>query len=659
MKTLEEKAITTMRVLAAEMIQKANSGHPGMAIDAAPMAFTIWKNMRHNPKNPAWPGRDRFVLSSGHASALEYSLLHLFGYGLTIDDLKGFRQFGTKTPGHPEYRHVPGVEMSSGPLGQGFATAVGMAVAEQHLATVFNRPGYPVVDNYTYVLCGDGCMMEGATSEAASFAGTQKLSKLIAFYDRNQMTIEGSTDIAFTEDVGARFAAYGWQVIEVSDGEDMEAIAQAMEMAKKDSERPTLVIVRTQIGYGTPQAGTPAAHGEPLGVDNIRAMKAFFEWDSEEEFFVPADVRGLFAGMQPEFEAMENEYNRMFTAYRKEYPELAEKWDKWHSAEIPEELRDALIEWKADKPKATRALSGEVINRIAESLPNLFGGSADLAPSNKTEMKGRGFFSADNRGGSNVHFGIRELAMACMSNGIALYGGLRPYCATFMVFSDYLKPALRLTAIMDLPVLFVLTHDSIGVGEDGPTHEPIEQIAALRATPDVLVFRPADARETALCYLAALESRKPCAMAFTRQNLPQLDGSGPDALRGGYIVRDTFESIPQLILMASGSEVSICCEAAETLEEEGISVRVVSIPCMELFDQQSAEYKESVLPSSVRARIAVEAGASICWGKYIGLDGTSICIDCFGQSGKYSELFKAYGFTPEHIAEEARKLLRQ
>ncbi len=657
MKTVEEKAIATIRVLAAEMIQKANSGHPGMAIDAAPMAYTIWKNMRHNPKNPSWQGRDRFVLSSGHASALEYSLLHLFGYGLTIEDLKGFRQFGTKTPGHPEYRHVPGVEMSSGPLGQGFATGVGMAVAEEHLASIFNRPGYPVVDNYTYVLCGDGCMMEGTVSEAASFAGTQKLSKLIVFYDRNQITIEGSTDIAFTEDVGARFAAYGWQVIEVSDGEDMEAITHAMEMAKQDTERPSLIIVRTQIGYGTPKAGTPAAHGEPLGEENIRAMKEFFEWEPEEEFTVPADVRGLFAGMQPEFEAMEEGYNRMFAEYRSHYPDLAKQWDEWHSEEIPEALRDVLIDWRADKPKATRALSGEIINKIAEYLPNLFGGSADLAPSNKTEMKGRGFFAPEDRAGSNVHFGIRELAMACMSNGIALYGGLRPYCATFMVFSDYLKPALRLTAIMDLPVLFVLTHDSIGVGEDGPTHEPIEQIASLRATPGVLVFRPADAKETAICYLAALENRQPAAMALTRQNLPQLDGTGADALRGGYVVRNSFEETPDLILMASGSEVSICCEAADMLEEEGTSVRVVSIPCMELFDCQDPEYREQVLPSSVRARIAVEAGASISWGKYVGLDGTSICIDRFGQSGKYAELFKAYGFTPEHIAEEARKLL--
>lgn len=651
----ETRAITAIRMLAVESVQKANSGHPGMAIGSAPLAYALWKQMKHNPKNPAWQARDRFVLSAGHVSALEYALLHLFGYPLSMDDLKAFRQWGSKTPGHPEYGHTVGVETTTGPLGQGIATAVGMAMAESHLAAVFNREGYPVVDNYTYVLMGDGCMMEGVQAEAAALAGAMKLGKLIALYDRNRITIEGSTDLAMTEDVQKRYEAYGWDVQKVRDGEDIGAIHAAIQRAKA-TDTPSLIMVHTEIAYGTPKQGKASAHGEPLGEENIEAMRRFYGWE-EDAFTVPQDVREHYASLLPGFQKAEDDYNAMFAAYQKAYPELYAKWQAYHSAALPEALLADESFWQADKPTATRASSGNALNKLNQYLPNLFGGSADLAPSNKTELKGEAFFSPAARTGKNIHFGIREFAMAAACNGMALYGGLRPYCATFMVFADYLKPALRLSALMKLPVIYVLTHDSIGVGEDGPTHQPIEQLASLRATPGVLVFRPADATETAAAYVAALTHPMPSVLALTRQNLPQYPQTSREAEKGGYILREAKGGRPDVILMASGSEVQCAMEAAEALEAQNVCARVVSMPCLELFDQQDAAYREQVLPSAVRARVAVEAACGFGWHKYTGLDGKVVSIDHFGASAPASALFEAFGINAQAVVEAALEVL--
>ncbi len=656
MQPVETKAITTIRILAAEAIQKANSGHPGLPIGSAPAAYTLWKQMKQDPADPNWQGRDRFVLSAGHASMLEYALLHLFGYDLSMEDIKAFRQFGSKTPGHPEYRHVPGVETTTGPLGQGFAIAVGMAMAETKLAAHFNREGFPVVDNHTYVLMGDGCMMEGVASEAASLAGAQKLGKLIALYDSNNITIEGNTDITFTEDVAMRFRAFNWHVQEVKDGEDTAAIAAAIEKAKAVTEQPSLIIVHTEIAHGTPKAGTASAHGEPLGEDNIKAMKAFYQWEYEEPFTVPEDVKAHFASLQKAYAASRAAYDEMWSFYCAKYPELAKEWAEWHSDTLPAALMEDERLWNWDKPVATRAASGTVLNVLAAYLPNMFGGSADLAPSNKTELKGKPFFSPACRDAANIHFGIRELAMACACNGILLYGGLRAFCATFFVFSDYVKPSLRLSAIMKLPLLFVLTHDSIGVGEDGSTHQPIEQLSALRAVPDTLVFRPADGRETSACYLAALQSGLPSVLALTRQNLPQYENSGKAAMKGGYILQDCAGK-PDVILLGSGSEVELCIKAAAILTDKGKKVRVVSMPCMELFEAQDDAYKAAVLPLDVRARVAVEAGSSMSWYRYVGLDGACVCRDAFGASGPAGVLFKEFGFTAENVVAVAEKVM--
>ena len=658
MNTIEQKAITTMRFLAAEAVQKANSGHPGLPIGAAPMALTLWTQMRHDPKDAFWAGRDRFVLSAGHASMLEYSLLHLFGYGLSIEELKSFRQWGSKTPGHPEFGHTVGVETTTGPLGQGIANAVGLAMAEARLATEFNREGYPVVDNYTYALTGDGCLMEGVASEAASLAGHLGLGKLILLYDRNEITIEGNTNLAFTEDVQKRFESYGWQVQRVADGEDTAAIAEAIINAKADKTHPSLIIVRTEIAHGTPKANSASAHGEPLGADAIKAMREYYHWN-EEPFAVPEDVKAYFAELQKGYSKQHAEYDEMFARYQKEYPELYQKWLAWHEKKLPDALKNDPRLFSSTKPAATRQVSGELLNLFAEYVPNLFGGSADLAPSNKTELKGKGFYSAENRAGANVHFGIREFAMAAISNGIQLYGGFRAFCATFLVFTDYLKPALRLSAIMHQPVVYVMTHDSIGVGEDGPTHQPIEHLAALRATPGVLVFRPADAKETAYSYLAAFEADKPSVLALTRQNLPQYAETGEGANKGGYILKDAKKGKPDVILMASGSEVELIYKAADLLEAEGIKARVVSMPCLDLFDEQDGSYREAVLPRSVRARVAVEAGSAYSWDRYIGLDGETVCIDHFGASAPASTLFKEFGFTVENVVAAAKASLHK
>ncbi len=553
---IRQTTINNIRTLAADTVQKAKSGHPGAPMGMAPMAYAVWLNqMKHNPKDPAWPDRDRFVLSSGHASSLIYCMLHLTGYGLTMDDMKQFRQWGSKTPGHPEYRHTVGVETTTGPLGQGVANSVGFAIAETMLAAHFNRPGFPVVDHRVYAFCGDGCMMEGIASEACSLAGTLKLGKLTLLYDDNEISIEGNTDIAFRENVPARFEAYGWQVIRLADGNDVDQIIAAIEEAKKD-ERPSLIVCPTKIGFGCPaKEGKSAAHGEPLGVDNVIETKKNLGMP-EDEFLVLPEVYAHCQAQMEKNEKAEEAWKEMFAAYRAKYPELAEEWDAWHSQELPDDvaLNDALWQW--DGKIATRATSGEMINRLAKLLPNLVGGSADLAPSNKTNIKDGGDYSAENRAGRNLHFGVREHAMAAICNAIALHGGLRVFCGTFFVFSDYMKHAMRMSAIMKLPVTYVLTHDSIGVGEDGATHEPIEQLAGLRAIPDMLVFRPADGKETTAAWLTALTAGLPTCLILTRQNLPQYETSGCEAMKGGYVLADSEKETPDVLLLASGSEAA-------------------------------------------------------------------------------------------------------
>lgn len=657
MRPIEVKAVSAIRILSADTVQKANSGHPGMPIGAAPAAYAIWSDMRHDPKAPSWFGRDRFVLSSGHASSLLYSLLHLYGYSITIEDMQQFRQFGSLTPGHPEFGHTVGVEATTGPLGQGFAMAVGMAMAQAHMAAIFNRNDFNVVDNYTYVLMGDGCMMEGASYEAASLAGTQKLGKLIAVYDSNRITIEGSTDIAFTENVAARFSAMGWQVINVENGEDTVAISLALEEARLESEKPSLIIVHTDIAHGTMKEGSAAAHGSPLGDEVIADMRKRLGW-SNAPFDIPQDVYAHFEALSLRGARMHKEYDEMYAAYAQSYPELAAKLDAWRNGKIDEAVFTDDEMLKCDAPKATRSSGGVVLNRMFTHMPNLFGGSADLAPSNNTELKASTYFSPEDRAGCNIHFGVRELAMACIANGIALYGGLRAFCATFFVFGDYVKPALRLSALMKLPVTYVLTHDSIGVGEDGPTHQPIEQLASLRATPNTYVFRPADQKETAYAYRAALRLNAPSVMALSRQNLPQLEDTSEKAMLGGYILREP-KGTPDVILIASGSEVELIYKAADILSVQGYTARLVSMPCMELFEQQSSEYRESVLGSDIRARVSVEAGATQPWGAYVGLDGISIGLDHFGASAKGGVLFKEFGFTAENVASAALQVIKR
>ncbi len=662
MSTIDTTCVNAIRVLSADAIQKANSGHPGLPLGAAPIAYELWANhMKHNAKNPKWADRDRFILSGGHGSMLLYSLLHLFGYGLTLDDVKQFRQDGSLTPGHPEYGHTVGVEATTGPLGAGMSMAVGMAMAEAHLAAVFNKPEYPVVDHYTFVLGGDGCMMEGISSEAFSLAGTLGLSKLIVLYDSNNISIEGGTDIAFTENVQERMQAFGFQTLEVADGNDLDAIGKAIEEAKADTEHPSFITIHTQIGYGCPaKQGKASAHGSPLGDENIVAMKENLGWPSTEPFYVPDEVYAHYEELSKKGAAAEEAWNALFADYAAKYPDMKAKWDAFHSAVDAQALLENEDFWAyADKPQATRNLSGIMINRLKDLVPQLIGGSADLAPSNKTYMDDAGDFSKDNYGGRNLHFGVRELAMGGMTNGLALHGGLRPYAGTFFVFSDYMKPMIRLAALMKLPTTYVLTHDSIGVGEDGPTHEPIEQLAMLRATPNVNVFRPADATETAAgWYLAVTSQETPTALVLTRQNLPQLAGSSKEALKGGYIVADAAKETPDAIIIASGSEVSLAVEAKDMLAKEGIDVRVVSMPCMELFEQQDDAYKAQVLPASVRARVAVEAASDFGWGKYVGLDGATVTMHGFGASAPAELLFEKFGFTAENVANTVKNVLK-
>jgi transketolase len=660
MSKIDTMSVNAIRVLSADGVQKANSGHPGLPLGAAAMAYEVWaKHMKHNPANPKWDNRDRFVLSGGHGSMLLYSLLHLFGYGLTTEDLSQFRQENSLTPGHPEYGHTVGVEATTGPLGAGMAMAVGMAMGEAHLAAKFNKEGYPVVDHFTFVLGGDGCMMEGITSEAMSLAGTLGLGKLIVLYDSNKITIEGGTDIAFTEDVAKRFEAYGFQTLVVEDGNNLEEIGAAIEAAKADLTRPSMITVKTKIGFGSPREGKASAHGEPLGTDNIIALKEKLEWPSQDAFFVPEEVYANYKTLANESAKAETAWNEMFANYSKAFPEMKALWDQQHDVDAAKALIDNEDFWAyTEKPEATRNLSGLIINRIKNYLPNLIGGAADLAPSTKTYMSDMGDFSKENYAGRNLHFGVRELAMAGIGNGLALHGGLRAYVSTFFVFSDYVKPMARLSSLMGLPLTFVLTHDSIGVGEDGPTHEPIEQLAMLRAMPNFTVFRPADATECiAAWYYAITSTSTPTALVLTRQNLPQLTGSSKEALKGGYIVSDSTKSIPDAIIMASGSEVELGINAQVELAKEGVDVRVVSIPSMDLYEAQTADYKESIMPKSVRARVAVEAGADFGWGKYVGLDGTTVTMKGFGASAPAGVLFKKFGFTTENVVKAVKSVL--
>ena len=661
--SIDMKCVNAIRVLSADAIQKANSGHPGLPLGSAPMAYELWAhNMKHNPKNPEWVNRDRFILSGGHGSAMLYSLLHLFGYGLTVDDLKNFRQDGSLTPGHPEYGHTVGVEATTGPLGAGMGMAVGMAMAEAHLAAIFNKPGYDVVDHYTFALGGDGCMMEGISSEAFSLAGTLGLSKLIILYDSNRISIEGSTDIAFRENVQKRMEAFGFQTITVEDGNDLAAIGKAIAEAKADKTRPSFITVKTEIGYGCPaKQGKASAHGEPLGEENVKALKQNLDWETDGAFTVPDDVYANYKQLASAGEKAEAEWNTLFAEYCTKFPEQKKLWDKFYGEADAEKLLEDKEFWAyEDKDQATRSLSGTMINRLKERLPQLFGGSADLAPSNKTEMKGAGDFAKENYAGSNLHFGVRELAMAAMANGITLHGGLKTYIATFFVFSDYTKPMIRLAALMKLPVTYVFTHDSIGVGEDGPTHEPIEQLAMLRALPNMNVFRPADATETAAAwYLAATATKTPTALVLTRQNLPQLSGSSKEALKGAYVISDSKKAVPDGIFIASGSEVALAIAAQAELAAAGTDVRVVSAPCLDIFEQQSDEYKEKVLPKKVRARVAVEAAADFGWGKYVGLDGATVTMQGFGASAPAGVLFKKFGFTTENVVSTMKKVLQQ
>lgn len=665
-KALAQLAVNTIRTLAIDSVDKANSGHPGLPMGAAPMAYVLWSQfLQHNPKNPHWVNRDRFVLSAGHGSALLYSLLHLFEYGLTIDDLKQFRQWGSKTPGHPEYRHTVGVETTTGPLGQGVSNAVGMAMAERHLASHFNQPGFPVVDHYTYALVGDGDLMEGISYEAASLAGHLKLDRLIVLYDSNDISLDGPTSNAFTENVAARFEAAQWRVIRVEDGNDLEEIAAALAKAKESCGKPTLIEVRTIIGFGSPnRQGTSKAHGSPLGADESKLAKQAYGWTSEQTFFVPDEVRPVFAQFVASGSAQEAQWNELFSRYRDAHPALAQAFDDAMAGRLP-------ADWDADLPsyaagseeQATRQSAGAALNALAKRVPTLFGGSADLAGSNETTIKGSEMFQAPDYSGRNIWFGVREHAMGAILNGMAVHGGLRVYGGTFMVFCDYLRPAIRLASLMQLPVTYVFTHDSIGVGEDGPTHQPVEQIAALRVIPHLVTIRPADANETSAAWRYALaHNDRPVALALTRQKLPILPNSQDLAQTGvecgGYILAKEAATQPDLILIASGSEVSLAMQAKAKLDAQGIATRVVSMPSFALFDAQPAAYRHEVLPPTVHARVGIEMLHPFGWERYIGDAGRMVAIDHFGASAPAGTLMKEFGFTLEAViaaAHESRK----
>lgn len=664
-RSLEELSINTLRFLSADAVQQAKSGHPGLPMGAAPLAYAIWtRHLRHNPANPAWPDRDRFVLSGGHGSMLLYSLLHLAGYDLPLDELKRFRQWGSLTPGHPEYGLTPGVETTTGPLGQGFSNGVGMAIAEAHLAALFNRPGHEIIDHYVYAIVTDGDLMEGVASETASLAGHLRLGKLIYLYDDNEITIEGSTGLAFTEDRGMRFEAYGWQVLRVEDGLDVDAIDAAIQEAKADP-RPSLIMVRTTIGYGLPtRAGTAKAHGEPPGDDELDGAKDRLGWPREPRFYIPEEALAFFRQAAERGPELEQNWQERLSAYRAAYPDLAAELERRLAGELPEGWAGDLPEFQADeKGMATRAASGKVLNALADRLPELMGGSADLAPSNNTWLAGSPAFAADCREGRNLHFGVREHGMGSVVNGMAYHGGVIPYGATFLVFADYMRPPLRLAALSHLGAIWVFTHDSVGVGEDGPTHQPVEQLATLRALPNMVVIRPADANEVREAWKMAIENRRgPTALALTRQPLPTLDRAklapAEDLKRGAYVLADLGPAgEPRIVLMASGSEVSLILKAGQRLAEQGVAVRLVSFPSWELFAAQEPAYRDSVLPPGVALRLAVEAGVSQGWHRWVGSGGRVLGLDRYGASAPVGVVFENLGFSVDRVVQVAGELL--
>lgn len=667
METIELKSIATIRTLSIDAIEKANSGHPGMPMGAAPMAYALWTNhLNVSPQNPNWFNRDRFVLSAGHGSMLLYSMLHLSGYNLSIDDLKQFRQWGSKTPGHPEFGHTEGVDATTGPLGQGIAMAVGMALAERHLAETYNKDNFQVVDHYTYSICGDGDLMEGISSEAASLAGHLGLGRLIVLYDSNDISLDGDLDHSFSENVKNRFEAMNWEVLYVKDGNNIEEVTAAIEKAKQSTDRPTLIEVKTTIGFGSPnRAGTSGVHGAPLGSEEAKLTKDAYSWTFEEDFHVPSEVYDHFKeAVKDAGQKKEAAWNELFAQYEKEYPELAAQLKLAIEGELPENWDQEVPVYEAGSSLASRASSGEVLNGIAKQVPFFIGGSADLAGSNKTTIKNTDDFGKNNYAGKNIWFGVREFAMGAALNGMALHGGLRVFGGTFFVFSDYLRPAIRLAALMGLPVTYVFTHDSIAVGEDGPTHEPVEQLASLRAMPNLSVIRPADGNETAAAWKLAVSSTdKPTALVLTRQNLPTIDQAPEKAYegveKGGYVVVEAADAQPEALLLASGSEVGLAIEAQKALEKEGIRASVVSLPAWDRFDQQSDEYKESVLPKAVRARIAIEMGASLGWERYTGLDGDVIAIDKFGASAPGETIIEKYGFTVSNVVSRVKAKLNK
>ena len=661
MRKIDEKTVNAIRVLSADAIQKAKSGHPGMPLGAAAIGYSLYAyHLNFNPEKPKLFFRDRFILSAGHGSMLLYSLNHLFGYDIKMSDIKNFRQLGSITPGHPEYGHTPGVEATTGPLGAGAAMAVGMAMAEKHLASVFNKENYNIIDNYTYALLGDGCMMEGVSNEAFSLAGTLGLNKLIILYDSNNITIEGKCDLAFTEDTVKKMQAYGFFTQVVEDGNDIDKINEAIKNAKNQKEKPSFIKINTKIGYGCPKKeGSASSHGEPLGDENVCDLRKTLNWQYDEPFFIPDDVYENCAGFLDEKINLMNKKEALLEEYFKKFPEMKALFDEYFNFNTDKILNDETIWAYDDKDKATRSSSGEILNKLKDKMKNLFGGSADLAPSNKTELKGLGDFSKENPKGQNIHFGVREISMAGIANGIALYGGLRTFVSTFFVFSDYLKPMARLSALMKLPVTYIFTHDSIGVGEDGPTHEPVEHIAMFRSMPNFVTFRPADSKETIAGWKYAISSKeKPTALILSRQNLVQLKNTNVNnALLGAYIVEKETKQTPDLIMIATGSELSLAINARKELLKENIDARVVSMPSMELFEMQTDEYKEKILPSTNKKRLIIEALSKFGWGRYMGFEGKSITMDEFGASAPGDVLFKHFGFTVENVVKKAKELL--
>ncbi len=664
-RSLDDLCIKTIRMLAVDAIEKANSGHPGLPLGAAPMAYVLWTRfMRFNPLNPAWPDRDRFILSAGHGSALLYALLYLTGYNLSLEDVKNFRQWGGKTPGHPERDLETGVEVTTGPLGQGFGMGVGMAVGERFLAAQFNRPGFPIMDHYTYAIVSDGDLMEGVSAEAASLAGHLKLGKLIYLYDDNYISIEGSTDLTFSEDRAARFEAYGWHTVRVDDGNDLDAIEAAINEARADTERPSLILVRSHIGFGSPKQDHPSAHGEPLGSEAIKATKKFYDWPLEPSFHIPEEALAHLRKVVARGEELEQEWLDLMSGYRTEFPEQAVTFERQYRGELPEGWDSEVPVFKPeDGPVATRASSGKVLNAIAGRVANLLGGSADLAPSTKTLISGSPAQGYENAAGRNFHFGVREHGMGAAVNGMAAHGGLIPYGATFLIFADYMRAAIRLAALMDVHSLFIFTHDSIGVGEDGPTHQPVAHLASLRAIPNLYVIRPADANETAAAWRIAMTLGKPVCLILTRQKLPVLDQSTYAAAeglsKGAYVLADV-QGTPDVLLIASGSEVSLALEARQKLEaERGIRARVVSMPCWELFSEQPKEYKDQVLPPEVRARLSIEAGRSLGWCQWVGEAGDTVAVDRFGASAPGGALMSRYGFNVDNVAAKAAALVKK